>query len=871
MHDSALEPLMKLARHLILTFIPFISLALCCSGQSGVAAPQTVSLDGNWQFRQISDSVWRPAQVPGDVHLDLMRNKLIPDPSYRENETKLQWIEKANWEYRTNLNVTPAMMKHSHLDLVFLGLDTTAQVFINDHPVLNADNMFRRWRIEAKPDLHVGDNMIRVEFQSDEKEGEKLAAADPTHESTRIPDKAYIRKAAYEYGWDWGPQLVTVGIWQPVYLEIWDEARIDRVAIEQQDINPNVAHLLAHVEIVSDGKFSGEVTLSCKGSGAPHLLRQKVELHAGENAISIPVEITKPALWFPNGYGSQPLYDFEADLMDGGQTVDRKSARTGLRKIELRQNPDQWGRSFEFVVNGIPIFIKGFDVIPFDSFPTRVTEERYRRILDSARQSHVNMLRLWGGGYYESDTFYNLCDEMGIMVWQDFMFASSWYLGSVEWKDNVRAEAEYQVNRLRNHPSIALWCGNNEVESVLNAFLGGLPANAQLQVWKNYLTTFSGILPRVVAQYSPEIPYWPSSPSSNYETTTDTFQVGDAHDWSIWHGREPFANYRKHFFRFNSEYGFQSFPEMKTIESFTTPEDRTSIFTPVMLSHQKNNEGNSIIHEYLLRDYSEPKDFASFLYVSQVLQAEGVKVGAEHMRRNRPRIMGSLIWQLNDCWPVASWSSIDYFGRWKALQYYARRFYSPILVSPDVADGKANVFVVSDKTLPVEGVLRARFLTMDGKVVLQESKAISLPPLSSASYLTFPFDSIAKEEQDLSKLVLAVDFSTGGEELSRNLIYLEPTKLVHLLPAKIETSIVPDGKSFSLVLSSKVVARDVYVTFGDLDVTVSDNYFDLLPGESYRIKLDTSANAAQLSAQLKVISLVDSFTRQNSDKEAATK
>ena len=831
--------------------------------QSAAVQKQQVSLDGNWEFRQADksavDSSWRAAQVPGDVHLDLLRQKLIPDPFYQQNEAKLQWIEDADWEYRKSFTVDEAMLARRHVDLVFDGIDTTATVYLNEHLILNADNMFRAWRIDAKPLLHAGENTIRIVFLSDVKVGAKLASEDTSHDETHIPEKSYVRKAAYEYGWDWGPRLVTCGVWQPVRLELWDEGRIESLAIAQPDVNADSAHLVAQVHIDADQTVDGEIAIAWQGPGSGETIRERIKLHPGTNDISIPVEISKPELWFPNGYGAQPLYNFKATLIANGQSADEKSTRTGLRKIVLRQDPDQWGRVFEFEVNGIPVFIKGADVIPFDSFPDRVTPERYRQILASAKDANMNMLRLWGGGYYESDTFYDLCDEMGLLVWHDFMFASSWYPGTEEWKSAVGLEAEYQVSRLRNHPSIALWSGNNEVESVLNAFLGGLSAEGKLQVWKNYLTTFSGVIPRAIERLDPEVPYWPSAPSSDYEKTSDKFQAGDAHDWSIWHGREPFANYRKHFFRFNSEYGFQSFPELKSVESFTTPEDRASIFTPTMLAHQKNNEGNSIIHDYMLRDYAEPKDFESFLYVSQVLQAEGVKVGAEHMRRNRPRIMGSLFWQLNDCWPVASWSSIDYYGRWKALQYYARRFYSPILVSPDVEDGKASVFLVSDKTVPVEGTVRARFMTMDGKPVLEQSKTVTLPPLSAASYLEFPLATVAARQADLEKLVLAVDFTAKDETISRNLVYLEPTQQVHLLPAKIETKLAQKGKGFMITLTSKVLARDVYLTFGDLDVKVSDNFFDLLPGEMRQIMIESNANAGQISKALKLVSLVDAF------------
>ena len=828
-------------------------------------AKRIVSLNENWEFHQeagnqsAQDAAWLPAQVPGDVHLDLLRNKLIPDPYYRDNESKLQWIENADWTYRSMFDATAEMLAHRNVDMVFLGLDTNAKVFINDRLALTADNMFRAWRFDAKPFLNPGANRIRVEFASPIKVADQLAADDKTHAETHVPEKSYLRKAAYEYGWDWGPRFVTSGIWQPVYLEIWDQARIADVQIEQPDVSAEVAHAIAKVDIVASGDLAAELSLNYSAGGKPTEIVDRIHLHAGSNTIDVPVQIAKPALWFPSGYGSQPLYTFKASIREGSHELDSTTARTGLRSVVLRQKPDQWGRSFEFVVNGIPIFIKGSDVIPFDSFPNRVTESRYRQVLQSAKDANMNMLRLWGGGYYESDKFYEICDELGLMVWNDFMFASSWYPGSIEWKQNVEQEAAYQVNRLRNHPSIALWSGNNEVESVLYAFLGGQSAEGKLQIWKNYLTVFSGIMPETIERDDTEVPYWPSSPSANYEETSDKFQAGDAHDWSIWHGREPFANYQKHYFRFTSEYGFQSFPELRTVESFTEPADRANIFTPVMLAHQKNNEGNSIIHDYLLRDYAEPKDFPSFLYASQVLQAEGVKVGAEHMRRNRPRIMGSLIWQLNDCWPVASWSSIDYYGRWKALQYYARRFYSPVLVSSLIEDGKATVYVVSDRTQPTTGTLRTRVMTMEGIIAKEETKQITLPPLSSDVYMSVPFQSLLKSSQDLGSLVVLTDFKADGTVQSSNVNYLVPTKQVHLLPADIKTSLTDNRGTLELKLSSNVLARDVYISFGDADAQISDNYLDLIPGESATVTITSAEGMDALRKKLSVISLVDAF------------
>ena len=874
------------------------------AGNMAIEAPQAqakptknavLALDHGWQFRQVTaaaqepEAGWLPAAVPGDVHLDLLANKKIPDPFFRDNEPKLQWIENESWEYRLNFEVTPALLSRSNVDLVFDGLDAASQVYLNGTQVLTADNMFRIWRVPVKGHLHAGENLLRVVFPSPIKAAAEVAARDPWQPKTKTAPKTYIRKAAYEYGWDWGPTFVTSGIWRPVRLEAWDKVRIADFAIRQRDVSREVAHLDAEVEVDASSSGMANIVVDYWGhglplAGLPPFVTAKVNLHIGRNVIDLPIEIRQPKLWFPAGYGDQPLYDFTAHVSTGASSsagpiiADSRKTTAGLRSIVLNRQPDKWGRSFELIVNGIPVFAKGADVIPFDSFPNRVTTADYRRILESARDANMNMIRHWGGGYYETDEFYSICDELGIMVWQDFMFGNDWQPGTYDFKLSIEAEAEDQVRRLRNHPSIVVWCGNNETESAFNwAPRPGLPPDVKFQMWQDYLTEFSGILPRVVARLDAETPYWPSSPSGDYEAVTPTYHTGDDHIWDVWHGRVPFSTYETHHSRFVTEYGFQSFPEMRTIEAFTDPADRTAIFTPVMLGHQKNNEGNDIIHNYLLKDYSEPKDFASFLYVSQVLQAEGIKIGAEHFRRSRPETMGSIFWQLNDCWPVASWSSIDYYGRWKALQYYARRFYAPILVSPHIEDGSLKVYIVSDKVKDIpDALLRVRLMNFDGKVLLEESQYFKVPALSSKVYLDWSLKKITGAgAADTSRVFVVADLQTGGAtdfarngtEVSRNLTYLAPTKEIHLKPAILKIDATGANGSYKIHITSPVLARSVYLSFGNLDVKVSDNYFDLMPGETVEITAGTSVSLDTLKAQLKVISLTDAFT---TDGQGAT-
>jgi beta-mannosidase len=845
-----------------LAILPLIALASSLPAGEGDAARVSLPLHSGWEFRQVATSPdttaaeWRSAEVPGCVHLDLLRHKLIPEPFYRDDEAKLQWIENADWEYRTTIQADAALLTHRNVELIFDGLDAYAEVFLNDKPVLTADNMFRQWRVDVKPQLRTGANTLRVLFSSPIRIATRIAATDPLRLKVRAEEKTYVRKAAYEYGWDWGPRFVTSGIWRPVRIEAWDAARISDFHIRQRDVTSTVARLVAEVDITASFDAAAVVRFDVGHAGKKVETSRQVQLHAGVNRVDLPVEIASPALWYPAGYGAQPLYETRAELRVGERSVDEVKKRTGLRSVVLRREVDSWGRSFELLVNGIPIFAKGADVIPFDSFPTRVTTVQYRRVLESARDANMNMIRHWGGGYYETDEFYDICDELGILVWQDFMFGNDWQPGAYAFKLNVAREIEDQLRRLRDHPSIALWCGNNETESAFNwGERRTAPADARLQMWQDYLTLFSGVVARAVERLAPETPYWPSSPSADYEETSDRFQSGDHHDWSVWHGRVPFVDYEKNIARFVSEYGFQSFPEMRTVEAFTVPEDRTSIFTDVMLAHQKNTAGNSIIHDYMLRDYSEPRDFASFLYASQVLQAEGIKLGAEHLRRNRPRAMGSLYWQLNDCWPVASWSSLDYYGRWKALHYYARRFYSPLLVSPHAENGSLAVYVVSDKTEATSAELRVRLMDTRGGVRSDKTQPIQVPALSSQVYLQTPLTELPKA--DLARTFVVADLLVGGTPVSRNLIYLVPTKHFALPPATVSSELAGSSGACRLRLSSKVLARSVYVSFGALDVQLSDNYVDLLPGEPVEIALKSAAGLDELTTHLKTISLAD--------------
>lgn len=820
----------------------------------------TVTLDTGWQFKEVGKDAWHPATVPGSVHTDLLNNKLIDDPFYRDNEKTLQWIGKTDWEYQTTFNVTPEILRRANLDLVFEGLDTYANVFLNDESLLNTDNMFRTWRADCKRLLRPGANTLRIRFRSPINEVlprmAKMSYQLPAGNDQGEKTSPHTRKAPYQFGWDWGPRFVTSGIWRPVFLEAWDEARVEDLHILPKQVTAAAASVTAEVEVVASKNGSATIiidNLTDKRIAA----RREVNLATGPNRVALDFVIARPALWWPNGLGAHPLYTFRARLLINGKPIDETTTRTGLRSLELRQQPDASGKSFTFVINGVPVFAKGANWIPADSFPTRISKSKYRQLLESARDTNMNMLRVWGGGIYERNDFYELCDEMGILVWQDFMFGCSLYPGDQAFLDNVRQEAVDNVKRLRNHPSIVIWVGNNEIES--GWFHWGWKDQLPASLWDDYLKIFYGVLPEVCSSLDPSRPYWPSSPSSKLEDDNESQKMGDVHYWQVWHAALPFSEYEKQSPRFMSEYGFQSFPQLETVNTYTMTADQ-DINSPVMMAHQRHPRGNQLINEYMLREYPEPKDFESFLYVSQVLQAEGIKIGAEHLRRIMPHNMGSLFWQLDDCWPVASWSSIDYTGRWKALQYYARRFYDDILVSPQEDNGNLKVFVVSDRLQPVAAQLNLSLLDFEGNKVWSQQEKIEVAPLNSKSYLTLPLSTLLAGK-DPKGVVLFAEVVVGGKRVSSNEHFFRVYKDLFLPKPQINADVVPVRGGFKVTLSADKFARAVYLSAPNYEGFFTDNYFDLVPGEKVDVEFRIAKPIAlnDFRKQFKVRSMADAF------------
>jgi len=845
---------------------PLLLLLIITSASSQPGAGRSVGnrlvipINTGWQFREAGKDAWYNATVPGCVHIDLLANRLIDDPFYRDNEQKQQWIGKTDWEYQTHFAVTRDVLDREHLELLFEGLDTYAEVYLNGTLILNADNMFRMWRVDCKHLLKIGDNTLRVRFRSPINEILPLMAKMkyqlPAPNDQGEKTSPYTRKAPYQYGWDWGPRFVTSGIWRPVFLEAWDRARVSNVQIVTKRITPAAASLAANVEIEADA--SGKAILVVRNQTNKTVVAEKeLSLDKGINRIPIDFALPRPQLWWPNGLGAHPLYSFQVQLMIDGKLVDQKRTRTGVRSLELRQQPDEAGKSFTFFINGIPVFAKGANWIPADSFPTRITRAKYRELVSSARDANMNMLRVWGGGIYESDDFYDACDEMGILVWQEFMFACSMYPANPEFLDNIRHEAIDNVTRLRNHPSIVLWCGNNEIETAWQHW--GWKQTLPASLWDDYKKLFHGVLAEVTAALDPSRPYWPSSPSSNLEDDPDSQRIGDVHYWQVWHAAAPFSEYEKQHPRFMSEYGFQSFPQIGTVKTYTLPNER-DIQSPVMLAHQRHPRGNQLIREYMLREYPQPKDFESFLYVSQVLQADGIRTGAEHLRRIMPHNMGSLYWQIDDCWPVASWSSIDYYGRWKALQYYARRFYTSLLISPHVEDGRLKFYIVSDQPKPAPAKIHVALMDFDRHVLKSFDREVTIAPLASGSYFDITLTDLL-QGTDAKNSYAYCELLVGGKVASSHDYFFAPFKDLRLPKPFITFEVAPARSGFQLTVNSDKFARAVYLSVNDDDGSFSDNYFDLIPAKPVVIEYHARAplSLKDFRERLKSRSMVDAF------------
>jgi beta-mannosidase len=854
-------------------FFWVLCLALLC-GRAQAQKP--LSLTGKWEFRKAGDAKWSQATVPGTVHTDLLATKQIEDPFYRVNEREQQWIGKTDWEYKTTFAVDDKLLGSDKLYLTFDGLDTYADVYVNDAKVIVADNMFRQWKADVKPQLKAGNNTLRVYFHAPMVKGDELFKSLPFRVPASDNDQAgpgenkvsvFTRKAGYHYGWDWGPRLVTSGIWRPVYLAPMTAARIQDLFVKQKKLSSDQADLEARLEVESLTDGTKQLEVLVDGSTTP-VYSQPVHLDKGMTNLVCSFALPKPELWWPNGYGAQKLYTFRAVLKDGATTVTEKQVRRGLRTVEVVQESGPKANSFYFLVNGVKMFMKGANYIPQDNFLPRVNKARYEHVINTAVASNMNMLRVWGGGIYENDLFYDLCDEKGILIWQDFMFACAMVPPIETFKQNIYEEAVENVKRLRNHPAIAMWCGNNEIAAYMgsnywNTAKGAFRTRADsMSIVNTYKEVFHSILPAAVKGYDDEKFYWSTSPQpTNWShTNKDSRTSGDVHFWEVWGGKKPIELYLTNIGPFMSEYGFQSFPDMQTIKSFSLPKDY-DINSEIMKSHQRSYVGNEGILMYMKAWYKVPTAFPNFLYTGQVLQAEAIKLAIEAHRRAKPYCMGSLYWQIDDCWPAASWSSMDYNGFWKAQQYVSKRAFEPLLVSPIITKDSVNVFVVSDQLQPVTAQLQIRLLDFSGKVLNENKLTVNVPANTSTNVYKVPVAEALKGA-DRNSVVLDVRLLNQNEELAQNCLYFELPKDLKLTQPSIRYTL-SKGKekdAYTLKLTGTKLAKNLRVSAGDDAIIFSDNYFDLIPGTEKTITFRSSKPIKKSNITLMSINEADRLT-----------
>lgn len=792
---------------------------------------EQVNLGGAWRMREADSETWHSAHVPGSVYADLMADGTMPDPFWRENELDAFERMKKDYVYQRAFTVTEAQLAHAHVELVCEGLDTLAHVSLNGREIAFADNMHITWVWDVKEQLHAGENTLEIRFDSPILYCAKKAEEAPGWESSdATPGFRHLRKAHCMFGWDWGPRLPDAGIWRPIFLRTWDTVRLEN-ALMLQAHHDGVVDVTIRPEIAGESAWSAEIT-------APD---GEVLTLPGTTAAEQVITIEHPQLWWPNGLGKQPLYRVTVRLATG----DTRVWRIGLRTMTVSREKDEWGEEFCHVVNGVKVFAMGADYIPEDNILARVTPERTRRLLEDCKAANFNAIRVWGGGYYPDDAFYDICDELGLLVWQDLMYACAFYDLTPDFERSIRVETHQNVARLRHHASLALICGNNEMEM----FMAG--ANSALinhRTWEfvptyphhitDYVKMFEYILPAIVKETAPQTYWWPASPSSggNFDAPNDENR-GDNHYWDVWHGEKPFTEYRKFFFRYASEFGFQSFPCLKSVEQFTLPDDR-NIFSRVMERHQRNQAANGKILSYLSQTFRYPNSFDDLLYASQLMQAEAIRYGVEHWRRNRGRCMGAIIWQLNDIWPVASWASIDYYGRWKALHYAAKRFFAPVMISaeeegelsqnpkineyhPAPLEKSFRLNVCNETLRDVTGEVVWALRTPDGAIVRQNQQTLTIPAMS-AKWL----DKVDCADASLTGHYVSFAFVVDDVALSEvTCIFCAPKHFEFVDPR-----LTLETRGDTLVVTSHAYAKQVWLESEDADLLLDDNAFDMNPG-----------------------------------------
>jgi len=806
------------------SFIYIFMISLCFSCETSYHTPKTVFIDSDWTFKSLVDNTWRKASVPGNVYSDLWEHNQIPNPMIAEHEQEVQWVAENDWEYKTTFKIDDSTYQRKYIELNFDGLDTFASVFLNDSLIIETNNAFRNYKMNVKPYIKK-ENKLHIVFKSTEY-FENEGASKLTYQ---LPEgnRIFTRKPQYHYGWDWAPKLKTSGIWKPISITSWDDLKIHDIFVTQNSLEESLAKLTAKVEFKS--ALNEELTFEIIVNDDV-VSKTKVKVDSTQTNFEIPFEIEDPKRWWPHNLGEPYLYNIAVRIKKGWTVLDYKSLDKGLRTIELITEKDSIGESFYFNVNDVPVYIKGSNYVPQNSLQDKVADTDYNRLLDNVVEANMNMIRVWGGGIYENEIFYSLCDEKGILVWQDFMFACAMYPGDKDFLENVKQEAIDNVKRLRNHASIALWCGNNENSEGWSNWhwKDGKTKAQQAEIWNNYIKLFNNILPNIVRDLTDNTSYWETSPkfgrgNPNYNTE------GDTHDWFVWHDAYPFEHFEEKVPRFMSEFGFQSFPTYETIK-YASLKESILMASLAFSLHQKHNKGAELIEEYMKRDFPRPTNLEDYVYMSQLVQAFGITKGMEAHRRAKPYNMGSMYWQLNDCWPAVSWSSIDFLGNWKALHYDTKKSFKNVITSSIVKDDTLKTYIVNDEMKTQMGSLSLRLLDFDGNEIWSVCDTTNVQPLSSE--LKFVLD-LKTLKFNKNEVVLETSFNN-----STNYFYFVRPKELLLPTSEIEKTITPTKNGFTIELFSAHLQKDVFL-YTNSKGRFSDNFFDLMPNERKTIEFKT--------------------------------
>ncbi|BDI34197.1 beta-mannosidase [Capsulimonas corticalis] len=806
-------------------------------------APERVGLDGTWRLTQASRGISLPAKVPGIVDTDLLAAGKIPNPFYRDNEKAVQWVGEVPWTYSRSFTVPAAFLKHREIRLRCEGLDTLSSIRVNGRDVAQTDNMHRTWEFDVRPLLHTGANRIEITFSPIEPylKAHENQAAFPG-KPVEAHGWGYIRKSPFQMGWDFSPKIITCGIWRSIGLVGWDAARLTDIGVVQSHYKNGQVGLAVGITADTAAATTAHTTVLFAG----HPVAQ-TDTALAQGRATPHLTVIKPQLWWPAGMGPQNLYDVRVELRDArGRVVDSGTRRIGLRTLDMIAKTS--ANLMTLTVNGCRFFAKGTNWVPMDSLITRASPDQERRYVDNAVNNNMNLIRLWGGGYYEDEALYDEADKKGLLLWAEFKFADASYpVFDPKWLANVKAEAVDNVSRLRHHPSIAVWSGNNEVIG----FVADKTDHNHM-THEDYNLLFHHVLADVVHSLAPNDVYTPGSPES-----------GDEHDWSVWHGSAPFESYRT-VHGFMSEFGFQAFAQPRTVDAYTAPKDRDSVLSPIMKFHQRNwGDGNQMILSTFRRYYRTPKDFDSTLWLSQIQQADGVLTGVEFWRRDWPHSSASLVWQYNDCWPGTSWAMVDYYGRPKALWYRLRHAYAPVMLSgqADGQSGHAELWISNDHPRALKGTIDWRLTRTNGALVQKGTQSAAIPAgTSSTRALSFEDAAIIAKE-GAGNLLLWAELRVPGEPVSTSLLTFARPKQLNLVAPEIHTAVAAQGNAYQVTLTSARPALFAWIDLAGADAKYSDNFVHLRPGAPVTITVAPSAKTtlAQVQKALRVRTLFDTY------------